>query len=193
MFLNLLRNIFASWKARLVPATMFPEANREALFFWVERRHEILFLLLRLPVGRGGVTNSPRSDFLFCFRCDKLGYRSWVIPLCILLSEPVSPQLLSWISSKLCHQNTQFNMYTVTSKQQECSTCKDSYPKCFITTDFNKFHREGAINRGGNLKACFRHFLLCFHFNFYTSIKLVLFCAHVLLKYLNKTHFLTCK
>ena len=42
-----------------------------------------LHLLLRLPVGRGGVINSPRSDFLFCFRCHKLGYRSWVLPLCI--------------------------------------------------------------------------------------------------------------
>ena len=63
---------------------------------------------------------------LCCFRCHKLGYRSWVIPLCILLSEPVSPLLLNLISSKLCHQNTQFNMYILTSKQQEGSTCKDS-------------------------------------------------------------------
>ena len=78
------------------------------------------FFLLRLPVGRGEVINSPRSVFLcFFFRCSKLGYRSWVIPLCILLSEPVSPRLFNSIPSKLCHQNTHFNMYTTTSKQQE--------------------------------------------------------------------------
>ena len=44
---------------------------------------QIKLYLLRLPVGRGGVINSPRSYFLFCFRCHKLGYRSWVLPLCI--------------------------------------------------------------------------------------------------------------
>ena len=111
--------------------------------------------------------------------CRKLGYRSWVIPLCILLSEPVSPRLLNSIFSKLCHQNTQFNLYTITSKQQEGSTRKDSYPKCFITTNFDEFQREGAINRGEILRACFRHFPSCFHFNFYASIKLLSFCAHV--------------
>ena len=47
------------------------------------------------------------------------------------------------------------NMHTTTSKQQEGSTCKDSYPKCFITTNFDKFHREGAINCGEILRACF--------------------------------------
>ena len=87
--------------------------------------------LLRLPVGRGGVINSP---FLFFFH-PKRGYSSWVISLCTLLSKPVPLRLLNSISSKLCHQNTQFNMYTITSKQQEGSTYKDSYPKCFITTN----------------------------------------------------------
>ena len=82
---------------------------------------------------RGGVLNSPRFCF-FC-QCRKLGYRSWVIPLCILLSEPVSSRLLNSISTKLFHQNKQFNMYTTTSKQQEDSTCKNWYPKCFITTN----------------------------------------------------------
>ena len=92
-----------------------------------------------LPVGHGGVVNSPR----FICQCRKLGYRSWVIPLCILLSEPVSSRLLNSISTKLFHQNKQFNVYTTTSKQQEGSTCKNSYPiKCFITTNFDKFHRE---------------------------------------------------
>ena len=37
--------------------------------------------LLRLPVGRGGVANSPRFCFFFICHCRKLGYRSWVISL----------------------------------------------------------------------------------------------------------------
>ena len=39
-------------------------------------------------------------------------------------------------------------MYTTTSKQQEGCTFKDSHPTCFITTNFDKFHRE-AFARGG--------------------------------------------
>ena len=33
-----------------------------------------------------------------------------------LLSEPMSTRLLNSISSRICRQNTQFNMYTTTSK-----------------------------------------------------------------------------
>ena len=50
-------------------------------------------------------------------------------------------------------------MYTTTSKQQEGYTFKDSHPKCFITTNFDKFHREGFARggeRGDVLTACFR-------------------------------------
>ena len=86
-------------------------------------------------------SNTVCNYFNFC-QCRKLSYRSWVTPLCILLSEPVSSRLLNSISTKLFHQNKQFNVYTSTSKQQEGSTCKNSYPKCFITTNFDKFHRE---------------------------------------------------
>ena len=39
-------------------------------------------------------------------------------------------------------------MYNTTSKQQEGCTFKDSYPKCYITTNFDKFHRE-AVAMGG--------------------------------------------
>ena len=39
-----------------------------------------------------------------------------------LVSEPMSTRLLNSISSKICCQNTQFNMYTTTSKQQEGCT-----------------------------------------------------------------------
>ena len=65
-----------------------------------------------------------------------------------LISMPMSTRLLNSISSRICRQNTQFNMYTTTSKQQEGCTFKDSHPKCFITTNFDKFHRE-AFARGG--------------------------------------------
>ena len=98
----------------------------------------------------------------FFFRCRKLGCRSWAIPLCSipLLSEPMSTGLLNSISSRICRQNTQFNMYTTTSKQQEGCTFKDSHPECFITTNFAKFHSAelspGAVNRGDVLTACFR-------------------------------------
>ena len=117
-------------------------------------------MLLRLPVGYGGVLNSPR--FCFFFPCRKSGYRSWVIPLCRMyrsMSRPMSTRLLNSISSRICRQNTQFNMYTSTSKQQEGCTFKDSHPKCFITTNFDKFHREAfarGMNRGDVLTACFR-------------------------------------
>ena len=50
-------------------------------------------------------------------------------------------------------------MYTTTSKQQEGCMFKDSHPKCFITTNFDKFYREAfarAMNRGDVLTACFR-------------------------------------
>ena len=50
-------------------------------------------------------------------------------------------------------------MYTTTSKQQEGCTFKDSHPKCFITTNFDKFYPKlspGVVNRGDVLTACFR-------------------------------------
>ena len=65
-----------------------------------------------------------------------------------LLSEPMSTRLLNSISSRICRQNTQFNMYTTTSKQEEGCTFKDSHPKCFITTNFDKFYREAFARSG---------------------------------------------
>ena len=99
-------------------------------------------LLLRLPVGRGGVINSPRFCFFF-FPCRKSAHRSWVTPLCIVWATT-----LNSISSGICHQNTQFNMYTTTSKQQECCTFEDSHPKCVITTNSTAKLSRGAVNRG---------------------------------------------
>ena len=90
-------------------------------------------------------------SFLFFFSVSKVGLPlKGYTALCRipLLPEPMSTRLLNSISSRICRQNTQFNMYTTTSKQQEGCTFKDSHPKCFITTNFDKFHRE-AFARGG--------------------------------------------
>ena len=104
---------------------------------------------------RGGVLKCPRFCFFFFFFFFFFGVESWAaahgLYRCTeyrLLSEPMSTRLLNSISSRICRQNTQFNMYTTTSKQQEGCTFKDSHPKCFITTNFDKFHRE-AFARGG--------------------------------------------
>ena len=120
-----------------------------------------IFLLLRLPEGRGGVVNSAILFFFlfFFFRCRKLGYRSWVMPL------------LNSISSEIYQQNAHFNMYTTTSKHQEGSTCKDSHLKCFKTTNSTAKLWRGVINPDKVLRACFHHFPLCFHLNFSTSFR----------------------
>ena len=96
---------------------------------------------------RGGVLKCPRF-------CSFFGVESWAaahgLYRCAvyrLLSEPMSTRLLKSISSRICRQNTQFNMYTTTSKQQKGCTFKDSHPKCFVTTNFDKFYRE-AFARG---------------------------------------------
>ena len=93
----------------------------------------------------------PPFLFFFFF----FGVESWAAPLMgytaavyRLLSETMSTRLLNSISSRICRQNTQFNMYTTTSKQQEGCTFKDSHPKCFITTNFDKFHREAFARDG---------------------------------------------
>ena len=45
-------------------------------------------------------------------------------------------------------------MYTTTSKQQEGSTCKDSYRKCFIATKTTAKLWRGAMNRSEILRLC---------------------------------------
>ena len=125
-----------------------------SLFFVIEKTFIVeigVFKLLCLPVERGGVINSPRSIFLgFFFRVESWAAAHGLYRCAVyrLLSEPMSTRLLNSISSRICRQNTQFNMYTATSKQQEGCTFKDSHPKCFIMTNFDKFHRK-AFARGG--------------------------------------------
>ena len=100
--------------------------------------------------------------FLFFFSVSKVGaalmgdtavqYTDWYLSPC--------QHDLNSVSSRICRQNTQFNMYTTTSKQQEGCRFKDSHPKCFITTNFDNFHREAfarAVHRVDVLTACFRN------------------------------------
>ena len=70
-------------------------------------------------------------------------------------------------------------MYTTTSKQQEGSTFKDSHPKCFITTNFDKFHRDvfgvcnyyDFIRREGLLLAIWFD-IVEFRENIHTTVKI---------------------
>ena len=103
---------------------------------------------------RGGVLKCPRFCFFFGVESWAAAHGLYRCTVYRLLSEPMSTRLLNSISSRICRENTQFNMYTTTSKQQEGCTFKDSHPKCFITTNFDKFHRE-AFARGGESRWCF--------------------------------------
>ena len=101
---------------------------------------------------RGGVLKCPRFCFFFLFF---LGVESWAaahgLYRCAvyrLLSEPMSTRFLNSISRRICRRNTQFNMYTTTSKQQKGCTFKDSHPKCFIMTNSTAKLSPGAVNRG---------------------------------------------
>ena len=114
---------------------------------------ECLCLLLRCR-RRGGVLKCPPFCFFFGVESWAAAHGLYRCTVYRLLSEPMSTRLLNSISSRICRQNTQFNMYTTTSKQQEGCTFKDSHPKCFITTNFDKFHRE-AFARGGESRWCF--------------------------------------
>ena len=71
---------------------------------------------------RGGVLKCPRfCFFLFLFflvskvELPLMGYTAVQYTDCY--SEPMSTRLLNSISSRICRENTQFNMYTTTSKQ----------------------------------------------------------------------------
>ena len=130
-----------------------------------------------------------QSSYIYIYGNEVLP-RSCVIPLCIVVWAHVTAIFKLTISSRIFHQNTQFNMYTTTSKQQESSTYKDSHSKSFITTNFDKFHRE-AFAKGNesrwNFKSVFPSFSAGFPLQFFDIDQ-----THVLLKYLNKTHFLIC-
>ena len=103
--------------------------------------------LLRLPVGYCGVLNSPRFCFFSLSKIGLplMGYTAVQYTDCYL--SPYQHDFFNSISGRIYRQNTQFNTYNTTSKQQEGCTFKDSHPKCFITTNFDKFHRE-AVAKG---------------------------------------------
>ena len=69
--------------------------------------------------------------------------------------EAIETQCLNSISSGICQQNTHFSMCSTTSKPQEGCMCKDSLPKCFMTTNSTTKLSRGAVNRGEVLRTCF--------------------------------------
>ena len=83
-------------------------------------------------------------------------------------------------------------MYARTSKPQEGSTCKDAHAKCFKTTNSTAKLYRGAMYRGEVLRACFRHFLLCFHFIRNLQISTQESNANSTKISIYKTQFLTC-
>ena len=120
------------WKTRLISERIF----RSSLQCQINMN-------LITPPARRAWRSYKFAPFLFFFPCRKSAHRSWVTPLCIVWATT-----LNSISSGICHQNTQFNMYTTTSKQQEGCTFEDSHPKCFITTNSTAKLSRGAVNRG---------------------------------------------
>ena len=85
------------------------------------------------PPARRARRSFKFALFLVFFWCQKSAQRSWVVPLNIVVLSPTFK--VNFLAEYLIsYQNTHFNTYTTTSKQQEGSRCKDSYPKCFITT-----------------------------------------------------------
>ena len=83
-------------------------------------------------------------------------------------------------------------MYARTSKPQEGFTCKDSHAKCFKTTNSTAKLYRGAMYRGEVLRACFRYFLLCFHFIRNLQISKQESNANSTEISIYKTQFLTC-
>ena len=141
-----------------------------------------LTALITPPARRAwrGYKSASLNSSVFFF-----GVESWVADSCVIpLCNAVRAHVTTTFKLNF-QQNTQFNMDTIASKQQEGFTFKNSHPKCFITTNSIARLSPGAVNRGEVFRACFRNFQLCFHLNFYTLIKLIFYTK------LHKTHFLT--
>ena len=86
-------------------------------------------------------------------------------------------------------------MYARTSKPQEGFTWKGSHAKCFKTTNSTAKLYRGAMYGGEVLRACFRHFLLCFHFQeIYRNLQISTqeSNANSTEIFIYKTQFLTC-
>ena len=83
-------------------------------------------------------------------------------------------------------------MYARRSKPQEGCKCKDSHAKCFKTTNSTAKLYRGGMYRGEVLRACFRHFLLCFHFLGNLEISTQESSANSTEISIHETQFLTC-
>ena len=116
----------------------------------------------------GTSQNSARFGFfLLECRCQKLGGRSWVIPLACCVSpckHDVLIQFLAEFVNKTRILTCILQHLNPKKILREFSSRKDSLPKYFITTNSAAKLSQGAVNRGEVLRTCF-------HLNFYTSIK----------------------
>ena len=79
---------------------------------------------------------------------------------------PKYTHLLNSFSSRISPQNAHFNMYIGTSKQRQGSPCKNSHPKCFKTTNFDRYHCE-YINQYISMRAWARRHCFDKPFNMY--------------------------
>ena len=106
-------------------------ANQRYQFYPLSLQVSIIIVIP--PPARWARRSFKFALFLFFFgvrsRRRAHGWCRWTLPFWA--------QHLKSISSRTSYQNTHFNMYTATSKQQEGSRCKDSHPKCFITTSID--------------------------------------------------------
>ena len=47
--------------------------------------------------------------------------------------------------SRICQQNTHYNMYTKISKMKRRFSVQKFSPKCFVTTNFDRLYREELL------------------------------------------------
>ena len=144
--------------------------------------------LLRLPIERIPYGNRP--VFVSFFFSQKFGSsRTWVISvnsLCfcnscifpvsevgaLLMGDTADIAVYSSINilfklclnpfhSRICKQNTCFNMYNAISMRQQCSPCKNSHPKCFTKTNFDRSHCRLVLTLTHIVKTHFIAELIC--------------------------------
>ena len=53
--------------------------------------------------------------------------------------------ILNPFYSRICQQNTHFNMFTKIFKRKQGSPCKNFHQRCLETTNFDRLHREELL------------------------------------------------
>ena len=104
---------------------------------------QLVICRLVTPPARRARRSYKFSAFCF-FGCRKLVMGYTAVQFTDCYSEPMSTRVLNSIFSRICRQNTQFNMYSTPSKQQEGCMFKDSlsinkwYYKCHVSASKHK-------------------------------------------------------